>query len=94
MLRGWISWARRCRLAPFKRVGQTLKDHLEGILDHFSSGLSNGFLESMNGLIQAAKSRARGYRTDQRLILMAYLVCGKLKHLPSNPWLTAAAKPA
>jgi transposase len=94
LLRAWIGWARRCRLAPFKRVGQTLKDHLEGILGHFSSGLSNGFLESMNGLIQAAKSRARGYRTDQRLILVAYLVCGKLKHLPSNPWLTPASTTA
>lgn len=92
-LRAWISWARRCRLPAFKRVGQTLKDHFEGILRHFSSGLSNGFLESMNGLIQAAKARARGYRTDHRLILMAYLVCGKLKHLPSNPWLTAATEP-
>jgi hypothetical protein len=43
----------------------------------------------MNGLIQAAKTRARGYRTDARLILMAYLVCGKLRHLPANPWGTA-----
>lgn len=93
-LRAWISWARRSRLPAFKRVGQTLKDHYEGLLGHFSSGLSNGFLESMNGLIQAAKARARGYRTDQRLILMAYLVCGKLKHLPTNPWMTAATKPA
>jgi hypothetical protein len=48
----------------------------------------------MNGLIQAAKSRARGDRTDQRLILVAYLVCGKLKHLPWNPWLTVTAKTA
>ena len=66
-----------------------MRSHLDGILGHFSSGLSNGFLESMNGLIQAAKTRARGYRTDARLILMAYLVCGKLRHLPANPWVTA-----
>ena len=89
-LKAWIRWARRSRLPAFKRLGQTLKGHLEGILGHFSSGLSNGFVESMNGLIQAAKTRARGYRTDRRLILMAYLVCGKLKHLPTNPWQTAA----
>jgi transposase len=29
-LTAWISWARRSRLAPFKRLGQTLRDHLEG----------------------------------------------------------------
>ena len=89
LLTAWIRWARRSRLPAFKRLGQTVRSHLDGILGHFSSGLSNGFLESMNGLIQAAKTRARGYRTDARLILMAYLVCGKLKHLPANPWMTA-----
>ena len=90
MLRAWISWARRSRLPAFKRLGQTLRTHLHGILGHFESGLSNGFVEAMNGLIQATKVRARGYRTESRLILMAYLVCGKLKQLPANPWLVAA----
>ena len=89
-LRAWISWARRSRLPAFKRLGQTVRTHLQGILGHFESGLSNGFLEAMNGLIQNAKARARGYRTDGRLILMTYLVCGKLKHLPANPWTSAA----
>lgn len=90
LLRAWISWARRSRLPAFKRLGKTIRDHLDGVLAHFSSGLSNGFLEAMNGLIQSAKTRARGYRTDHRLILMAYLVCGKLRHLPANPWLSTA----
>ena len=91
MLKAWISWARRSRLPAFKRLGKTIRTHLKGILGHFESGLSNGFLEAMNGLIQGAKMRARGYRTDTRLILMAYLACGKLRHLPSNPW-TAAGR--
>jgi len=30
------------------------------------------------GLIQAAKRRARGYRTTKNLINMAYLIAGKL----------------
>lgn len=54
-LEKWISWARRSRLAPFKRLGTTLRDHLEVFLEHFRTGLSNGFVEAMNGLIQAAK---------------------------------------
>jgi hypothetical protein len=33
---------------------------------------SNGFAEAINGLIQAAKRRARGYRTTKNLINMAY----------------------
>ncbi len=86
-LRAWISWARRSRLRPFKRLGATLRQHFDGLLEHFRSGLSNGFVEAMNGLIQAAKARARGYRTDRNLITICYLICGKLTHLPANPWI-------
>lgn len=93
-LRCWISWARRSRLAPFKRLGKTLRDHLEGILEHFRTGLSNGFVEAMNGLIRAAIVRARGYGTDRRLITMAYLIGGKLQHLPTNPWTAAGIQTA
>ncbi|EQD31496.1 transposase IS204/IS1001/IS1096/IS1165 family protein [mine drainage metagenome] len=40
--------------------------------------VTNGMLEAFNGLIQSAKRRARGYRNPQTLILMAYLIAGKL----------------
>jgi transposase len=85
-LRRWISWARRSRLAPFKILGATVRDHLDGIVQHFRSGLSNAFAESMNALIKAAKARAKGYATTRNLITIAYLLCAKLKHLPRNPW--------
>ena len=44
----------------------------------------------MNSLIQAAKSRARGYRTSRNLITMTFLVGGKLAALPNNPMLRVA----
>lgn len=90
LLRSWISWATRCRLPPFKRLAGTIKKHLDGILEHFRSGLSNGFAEAINARIQAAKARAKGYGTDTHLITISYLVCAKLKHLPKNPWLHPA----
>lgn len=86
-LKAWISWARRCRLGPFKRLGATIRDHLDGMLTLFDTHLDNGFAESINGRIQAAKARARGYGTDRDLTTMCYLICGKLTHLPANPWL-------
>lgn len=95
LLRAWISWGRRCRLAPFKRLAATVKKHLDGILEHFRSGLNNGFAEGLNGRVQAAKARAKGYATDRHLIVISYLICANLKHLPKNPWLhpaQAAAK--
>lgn len=85
--KSWISWASRSRLAPFKRTAATFKAHLDGILNHFESGLSNARVEAMNGRIQAAKKRARGYRTSANLITIAYLICGNLKELPKNPWI-------
>ena len=87
LLDRWISWARRCRLPAFKRLAATLRAHRDGILEHFRSGLSNGFIEAMNAQIQAAKARAKGYATDQTLIAISYLLCARLKHLPRNPWL-------
>jgi len=43
------------------------------------SRLSNGLLEGLNSLTQAAKRRARGYRTNRNYIAMIYLVAGKLR---------------
>ena len=90
LLLRWISWARRSRLPAFKQLGATYKAHLAGIVEHFRSGLSNGFVEAMNSQIQAAKARAKGYATDRNLIAIAYLLCAKLRHLPHNPWLRPA----
>jgi transposase len=35
-------------------------------------------LEGINSLIQAAKAKARGYRSTKNLITMVYLIAGKL----------------
>jgi transposase len=90
-LKAWISWARRCRLEPFKRVGATLKAHFDGIVNALRYRRHNGAVENMNGQIQAAKTRARGYGTLKHLLNIAYLICGKLRHLPANPFNTAKA---
>lgn len=69
-----ISWARRCRLPAFKRLGATLREHRDGIIEHFRSGLSNGHVEAMNAQILAAKARAKGYATHKNLIAISYLL--------------------
>ena len=90
-LRRWLSWARRSRLEPFKKLATTLSDRLpavvRGMLDH----RSNAFVEAMNGLLQQAKRAARGYRTAANFIAVAYLRMSKLKHLPPHPFAAAAA---
>lgn len=86
LLKGWISWARRSRLAPFKRLGATVRDHLPGILNSFRLDLSNGTAESINSKVQAAIARARGFRTFRNLMTVIYLTCSKLTHLPASPY--------
>jgi Transposase len=48
--------------------------------------LSNGLLEGINSLVQAAKARARGYRSKTKMITIVYLTAAKLQ-LPTltNP---------
>ena len=46
------------------------------------SRVSNGLLEGLNPLIQAAKRRARGYRSTRNYIAMIHLVAGKLNPGP------------
>lgn len=86
LFKRWHSWARRSRLEPMKRLASTLRDHLDGILNHFDSKLTNARVEGINSLIQAAKARARGYRTTRHLITMAYLIAANLTHLPASPY--------
>ncbi len=44
----------------------------------FDSLISNGILEGFNSLLQSAKAKARGYRSQKNFINMAYLILGKL----------------
>lgn len=85
-LQGWISWAMRSRLEPFKRLARTLRTHFEGVIAGMQQGRSNAFVEAMNGLMQNAKRAARGFRTSRNFIAIAYLRLSKLKHLPLNPF--------
>ena len=77
-LKSWYRWAIRSQIVQVRAVAKTVKNHWNGILSWFDSKLSNGFLEANNGLIQAVKRRARGYRTTKNLINMAYLIAGRL----------------
>jgi len=88
LLTRWHSWARRSRLEPFKKLAQTLKTHWDGVLNGFNEGCHNGRVEAMNRALQEARARARGYRRTENFLTMAYLIAGKLSHLPQSPFAT------
>jgi len=78
-LRRLYWWLTHSRLEPMKALSLTIKEHWEAILNYFDHRRTTGALEAINGLIQAARSRARGYRNVNNLITMVYLIAGKLQ---------------
>jgi len=78
-LKRWYHWARSSRIEPIKEFALTIKRHWDGILNFHQTRMTAGFLESINSLVQAAKRKARGYRTTDNLITMIYLIAGKLE---------------
>jgi transposase len=77
-LKRWYFWATHSRLEPMIDAAGTIKRHWDGILQWFKSQISNGILEGLNSLIQAAKAKARGYRSTRNLVTIIYLIAGKL----------------
>ena len=77
-LRRWCYGAKRSRLQPIKDFVTLVERHWDGVIAWHATRVSNGLLEGTNSLIQAAKARARGYRTKNKMITIAYLIAGKL----------------
>jgi len=78
-LEHWYRGAIRSRLAPIVAFARTIRTNWHGVVRWHQTRISNGVLEAINSLIQAAKRRARGYRTKENLIAMTYLIAGKLE---------------
>ena len=77
-LRKWYYWATHSRLKPMIKAAKTVKRHWDGIVRWYESKINNGILEGLNSVIQAAKSKARGYKTFKNYKIIVYLLTGKL----------------
>ena len=83
-LKKWYFWATHSRLQPMIDAAKTIKRHGNGIVRWHDTHIANGILEGINSLVQAAKAKARGYRTLRNLKAMIYLIAGKLDILAST----------
>ena len=79
-LKKWYFWATHCRIEAMKEAAKTIKRHWSGVLRWFASKVSNGILEGLNSLVQAAKAKARGYKTFKNLKTIIYMLTGKLDY--------------
>ena len=77
-LNKWYYWTTHSRLDPIIKAAKTVKRHWDGIVQWYRSKINNGILEGLNSVIQAAKSKARGYKTFKNYKLIVYLLTGKL----------------
>ena len=82
-LRRWVNEAKASELEPLVAFAEMLEAHWSGVIRWHQTRVSNGLLEGLNSLIQAAKRRARGYRSARNYKAMIYLVAGKLQPGPA-----------
>jgi transposase len=85
MLWQWCTNVMRSKVEPMKDVAQMIRNHFEGVVAWARTRMTNGFLEALNGLFQAAKRKARGYRRFSTIRTIIFLIAGKLDFRMLNP---------
>lgn len=85
MLAQWCTNVMRSKVAPMKEVARLIRNHMEGIVAWAQTRQTNGFLEALNGLFQAAKRKARGYGRFSTIRTVIFLIAGKLDFAHINP---------
>jgi transposase len=83
LLDAWLSWARRCRLAPFIKLAKTITQARPGIEAAIENDLSNARVEQVNTQIRLITRRGFGYHSQEAVIAIAMLTLGGL--CPSLP---------
>ena len=67
--------------APVRKALATIEKYRASILARWVSGHGNGRLEAFNGIFQAAKVRARGYRNEATFIRIIHLLAAPIQIL-------------
>jgi transposase len=75
----------RSRVEPMKEVAALVRRHIEGIVAWAQTRQTNGFLEALTGLFQAAKRRARGFTRRPTIRTVIFPIVGKLDFHAINP---------
>jgi transposase len=78
------NWCRHSETIPILgEVVATVRKQADRLLNYFTTGhrthRTNALMEGINSLVQAAKARARGYRSDRYLKWIIYLLVGRLQ---------------
>lgn len=85
MLSQWCTNVMRSKVEPMKEVARMIRNHFDGIVAWAKTRQTNGYIEAINGLFQAAKRRARGYVRFATMRTILFLIAGKLDFAKFNP---------
>ena len=85
MLKQWCTNVLRSKVEPMKDVARMIRRHFDGIVAWTQTRQTNGFIEALNGLFQAAKRKARGYTRFATMRTVLFLIAGKLDFTRINP---------
>jgi len=90
-LQWWYYWVTHSRIPEMIKIAKSVKEHWEGIVAYLETRLTNGPAEAINGIIQTAKRKARGFCNFEYFRTIIYLVGSKLKFdlpapVPVHPW--------
>ena len=85
MLKQWCTNVLRSKVTPMKDVARMVRRHFDGIVAWTQTRQTNGFIEALNGLFQAAKRKARGYTRFATMRTVLFLIAGKLDFSRINP---------
>jgi transposase len=85
LLKRWCANVKRSKVEPMKEVAKMILNHFDGVIAWAQTRQTNGFLEAINGLFQAAKRRARGYGAFETMRTVIFLIAGNLNFTSINP---------
>lgn len=89
-LKWWYNWVCHSRIPEMIKVAKSIKQHWDGIVAYLKTRLTNAAAEALNGIIQTAKRKSRGFRNFEYFRAVIYLVGSRLKFdlpspLPGHP---------
>ena len=74
-----ISMCKESELKPLKKLAKSLERYFDGIMGYYKNFSTSAAIEAVNGLIQLAKRRARGYRNFSNFQAIVYWIAGRLE---------------
>lgn len=80
--KSWIQEVHVRKLTPMSKAAKTLTRNLQGLLNYVKWGLTNGYAEAVNSLIQEIKTVARGFRRFESFRIAILFFHGKLDLYP------------